>query len=39
LVRAAGCKQAQGFLFSRPCPAAQLEFSRSKVVKLRRART
>jgi diguanylate cyclase (GGDEF)-like protein len=38
LVRAAGCKQVQGFLFSRPCPAAQLEFDRGKVIKLRRAR-
>ncbi len=38
LVRATGCKQAQGFLFSRPCPASQLELSRGKVVKLRRAR-
>jgi diguanylate cyclase (GGDEF)-like protein len=27
LVRAAGCKQVQGFLFSRPLPAAQLRFS------------
>ncbi|HEY6259628.1 MAG TPA: EAL domain-containing protein [Xanthobacteraceae bacterium] len=39
LVRAAGCKQAQGFLFSRPCPASQLVFARGKVVKLRRARS
>jgi diguanylate cyclase (GGDEF)-like protein len=38
LVRAAGCRQVQGFLFSRPCTAAELAFARSKVVKLRRTR-
>jgi diguanylate cyclase (GGDEF)-like protein len=38
LVRAAGCKQVQGFLFSGPCPASQLAFARGNVVKLRRAR-
>jgi diguanylate cyclase (GGDEF)-like protein len=38
LVRAAGCKQVQGFLFSRPCPASQLSFALGKVVELRRAR-
>ena len=27
LLRAAGCTLAQGFMFSRPCPAAALEFS------------
>ncbi len=27
LLRAAGCMLAQGFMFSRPCPAAALEFS------------
>jgi diguanylate cyclase (GGDEF)-like protein len=37
LVRAAGCKQVQGFLFSRPGPASQLAFSRAEVVELRRA--
>ena len=37
LVRAAGCQQVQGFLFSRPCPASQLVFTRGNVVKLRRA--
>jgi hemoglobin-like flavoprotein len=26
LLRAAGCTQAQGYLFSRPCPLAQLDF-------------
>ena len=39
LVRDAGCRQAQGFLFARPCPASQLVFAGSNVVKLRRART
>jgi EAL domain-containing protein (putative c-di-GMP-specific phosphodiesterase class I) len=39
LVRAAGCKQMQGYFFSRPCPAAQLAFARGDVVKLRRVRT
>jgi EAL domain-containing protein (putative c-di-GMP-specific phosphodiesterase class I) len=28
LVRAAGCTQAQGFLFGRPCQAAELNFQR-----------
>jgi diguanylate cyclase (GGDEF)-like protein len=37
LVRAAGCRQAQGFLFSRPCPASRLAFDRANVVELRRA--
>jgi diguanylate cyclase (GGDEF)-like protein len=37
LVRAAGCKQVQGFLFSRPCPASQLTFGRANGVELRRA--
>ncbi len=27
LVRAAGCRQAQGFLFSRPAPACELDFA------------
>jgi EAL domain-containing protein (putative c-di-GMP-specific phosphodiesterase class I) len=31
LVRAAGCMQVQGFLFSRPLPAAQLTFSEETV--------
>ena len=26
LVRAAGCTHAQGFLFGRPCPVAELKF-------------
>jgi predicted signal transduction protein with EAL and GGDEF domain len=39
LVRAAGCEQVQGFLFSRPCPASQLVFTRGNVVKLHRARS
>jgi predicted signal transduction protein with EAL and GGDEF domain len=38
LVRASGCRQAQGFLFSRPCPASQLVFACNNVVELRRAR-
>jgi diguanylate cyclase (GGDEF)-like protein len=37
LVRAAGCKQVQGFLFSRPCPASRLTFGRANVIELRRA--
>ena len=35
LVRAAGCQQVQGFLFSRPGPASQLTFDRADVVELR----
>ena len=27
LVRAAGCKQAQGFLLGRPCPASELRLT------------
>jgi EAL domain-containing protein (putative c-di-GMP-specific phosphodiesterase class I) len=38
LVRAAGCQQVQGYLFSQPGPASQLVLARSKVVKLRWAR-
>jgi diguanylate cyclase (GGDEF)-like protein len=38
LVRAAGCRQMQGYLFSQPCPASQLAFARGRVVKLRQAR-
>jgi diguanylate cyclase (GGDEF)-like protein len=38
LVRAAGCNQAQGYLFSEPCPAAQLVLAGGKVARLRRAR-
>jgi diguanylate cyclase (GGDEF)-like protein len=37
LVRAAGCKQAQGFLFSRPLPASQLTFSGGIAVEPRRS--
>jgi EAL domain-containing protein (putative c-di-GMP-specific phosphodiesterase class I) len=37
LVRAAGCKQAQGFLFSRPLPASQLAFSGGNAVAPRRS--
>jgi diguanylate cyclase (GGDEF)-like protein len=32
LLRAAGCTQAQGFLFSRPVPAAALDFGADEVV-------
>ena len=38
LVRAAGCQQVQGYLFSRPCPASKVTFIRGKAVK-RRARS
>jgi diguanylate cyclase (GGDEF)-like protein len=34
LVRAAGCKLAQGFLFSRPCPASELTFATGQTVAL-----
>jgi|GEM_PF-785025 len=37
MVRAAGCKQAQGFLFSRPLPASQLTFSGGMAVEPRRS--
>jgi len=30
LVRAAGCKLAQGFLFSRPCPVSELKFTAAR---------
>jgi EAL domain-containing protein (putative c-di-GMP-specific phosphodiesterase class I) len=33
LVRAAGCKIAQGFLFSRPCPVAELSFTTERVIR------
>jgi EAL domain-containing protein (putative c-di-GMP-specific phosphodiesterase class I) len=36
-VRAAGCTQAQGFLFSRPLPASQLTFSGGNAVAPRRS--
>jgi diguanylate cyclase (GGDEF)-like protein len=32
LVRAAGCRQAQGFLLGRPCPASELKFAIGQVL-------
>jgi diguanylate cyclase (GGDEF)-like protein len=37
LVRAAGCKQAQGYLFSRPLPASQLTFGDGNAAEPRRS--
>ena len=37
LLRVAGCSQAQGYLFSRPVPAAQLDFSRAEARPIERA--
>jgi len=37
LLRVAGCSQAQGYLFSRPVPAADLDFSDAKALRIERA--
>jgi EAL domain-containing protein (putative c-di-GMP-specific phosphodiesterase class I) len=37
-VRAAGCKQAHGYLLSTPGPVSQLTLTRGKIITLRRAR-
>ena len=37
LLRVAGCSQAQGYLFSRPVPAAQLDFADSEALRIERA--
>ncbi len=39
LVRAAGCKLVQGFLFSRPCPVTELEFTRARAAEPARLAT
>ena len=37
LLRVAGCSQAQGYLFSRPVQAAELDFADSKALRIERA--
>jgi diguanylate cyclase (GGDEF)-like protein len=37
LLRVAGCSQAQGYLFSRPVPVAELDFTESDVSRIERA--
>jgi len=37
LLRVAGCSQAQGFLFSRPVPAAELDFAAHESLRIERA--
>jgi diguanylate cyclase (GGDEF)-like protein len=37
LLRVAGCSQAQGYLFSRPVPAAQLDFAEPESARIERA--
>jgi diguanylate cyclase (GGDEF)-like protein len=37
LLRVAGCSQAQGYLFSRPVPAAALDFAHSEALRIERA--